>query len=191
MKCCFIQLFIRVFTVCHSTWFCWIWFFTSLEAIFQLFWDGPSWVEPVLSMDKYVLLKDTTQWLRWGLNPQPLGLESSTLPLGPLIVPDWPFYMSLIWMTCFLYKRLWWYQAYISSNKDPIQSVSNIKQSGHAQHFSLWWWLAYMASNDHPDQTVLRSSPIRFDTNSGKPVPVLRNIITSVVHKVNSFFDRF
>ena len=26
------------------------------------------------------LLKDTTQWHRWGSNPQPLGLESSTLP---------------------------------------------------------------------------------------------------------------
>ena len=28
------------------------------------------------------LLKDTTQWHRWGSNPQPFGLESSTLPLS-------------------------------------------------------------------------------------------------------------
>ena len=28
------------------------------------------------------LLKDTRQWCRWGSNPQPLGLESSTLPLS-------------------------------------------------------------------------------------------------------------
>ena len=28
------------------------------------------------------LLKDTTQWHRWGSNPQPLGLESSTLQLS-------------------------------------------------------------------------------------------------------------
>ena len=28
------------------------------------------------------LLKDTTQWRRWGSNPRPLGLESSTLPLS-------------------------------------------------------------------------------------------------------------
>ena len=28
------------------------------------------------------LLKDTTQWRRWGLNPRPFGLESSTLPLS-------------------------------------------------------------------------------------------------------------
>ena len=28
------------------------------------------------------LLKDTTQWRRWGLNPRPFSLESSTLPLS-------------------------------------------------------------------------------------------------------------
>ena len=28
------------------------------------------------------LLKDTTQWRRWGSNPRPLSLESSTLPLS-------------------------------------------------------------------------------------------------------------
>ena len=28
------------------------------------------------------LLKNTTQWRRWGSNPRPLGLELSTLPLG-------------------------------------------------------------------------------------------------------------
>ena len=28
------------------------------------------------------LLKDTKQWHRWGLNPRPLSLESSTLPLS-------------------------------------------------------------------------------------------------------------
>ena len=28
------------------------------------------------------LLKDTTQWRRWGSNPRPLGLDSSTLPLS-------------------------------------------------------------------------------------------------------------
>ena len=49
---------------------------------FQLCRDGSSWVEPVLSKDKCVLLKGTTQWRRWGSNPRPLGLESSTLPLS-------------------------------------------------------------------------------------------------------------
>ena len=41
-----------------------------------------SWVKPVPSTDKSVLLKDTTQWRRWGSNLQPLNLESSTLPLS-------------------------------------------------------------------------------------------------------------
>ena len=52
------------------------------STIFQSYRDGSSWVEPVLSWDQCVLLKDTTQWRRWGSNPQPLGLESSTLPLS-------------------------------------------------------------------------------------------------------------
>ena len=37
--------------------------------IFQLCWDGASWVEPVLSKDKCVLLKDTTQWRGVKLEP--------------------------------------------------------------------------------------------------------------------------
>ena len=35
------------------------------------------------------LLKDTTQWCRWGSNPRPFGLDSSTLPLRPLSGPIW------------------------------------------------------------------------------------------------------
>ena len=62
---------------------CLIQFFTSQSTIFQLCLDGSSLVEPVLSKDKCVLLKDTTQWRQWGSNPLPLGLESSTLPLSP------------------------------------------------------------------------------------------------------------
>ena len=45
---------------------CLIPFFTSQSTIFQLCRDGSSWVEPVLSQDKCVLLKDTTQWRQWG-----------------------------------------------------------------------------------------------------------------------------
>ena len=36
-----------------------IWFFTSQSTVFQLCRDGSSWVEPVLSKDKCVLLKVT------------------------------------------------------------------------------------------------------------------------------------
>ena len=49
---------------------------------FQLCLDGSSLVEPVLSKDKCVLLKDTTQWCRWDSNSLPLSLESSTLRLS-------------------------------------------------------------------------------------------------------------
>ena len=62
--------------------FCLLWYFTSHSTIFQLCQDGSSWVEPVLSKHKCVLLKDTTQWGQWGSNQRPLGLESSTLPLS-------------------------------------------------------------------------------------------------------------
>ena len=37
------------------------------------------WTSPKLGL--MFLLKDTTQWHRWGSNLRPLGLESSTLPL--------------------------------------------------------------------------------------------------------------
>ena len=50
------------------------------STIYQLCRDGSSWVEPVLSKDKCVLLKDTTQWHSWGSNPQPnpwLGRKES------------------------------------------------------------------------------------------------------------------
>ena len=62
--------------------FCFIWFFTSQSTIFQLCRNGSSWVEPPLSKDKCVLLKDTTQWRWWCSNPQPLDLKSSTLLLS-------------------------------------------------------------------------------------------------------------
>ena len=64
---------------------CLVWFFASQSTIFQLCGDGSSWVEPVLSKDKYVLLKDTTQCRRWGSNPRPLGIESSILGHSPPI----------------------------------------------------------------------------------------------------------
>ena len=41
--------------------FCLISFLMSQSTIFQLCWDMSTWVEPVLSKDKYVLLKDITQ----------------------------------------------------------------------------------------------------------------------------------
>ena len=72
----------------------------SQSTISQLCWDRSSSVEPALSKDKCVLLKDTTHWRWWGSNPQPLCLESSTIPLchcapqylflTPLDMNNWP-----------------------------------------------------------------------------------------------------
>ena len=76
--------------LCFSStrWFlfvCLIWFFRSYWLnIFQLCRDGSSWVEPVLSKDKCVLLKATTQWRRRGSMPRPpwsLVKHSTTDPL--------------------------------------------------------------------------------------------------------------
>ena len=42
------------------------------------------------------LLKDTTQWRWWGLNPRPLGLESSTLPLSHCTTSDCCIFIDLL-----------------------------------------------------------------------------------------------
>ena len=60
--------------------FCLIWSLTSQSTIFQLCRDRSSWVEAVLSKDKCVLLKDTTQVTL--ANTRRLSLKSSTLPLS-------------------------------------------------------------------------------------------------------------
>ena len=52
------------------------------STVFQLCQDWSSWVEPVLSSDNCVLLKNTTQCRQQGLNLLHLSLESSTLPLS-------------------------------------------------------------------------------------------------------------
>ena len=48
-------------TILNLVYFCLIGFFTSQSTTFQLCRNRSSWVEPVLSKDKCVLLKDTTQ----------------------------------------------------------------------------------------------------------------------------------
>ena len=65
------------------------------SAIFQLYRDGSSWVEPVQSLS---LLKDTTQWRQWCSNPRPFRLESNTLPLSPSDVNQrWYFELRDVW----------------------------------------------------------------------------------------------
>ena len=52
------------------------------------------------------LLKDTMQWRRWGSNPRPLCLESSTLPLRYCTPSSWygtrddPKVLILAWYLC-------------------------------------------------------------------------------------------
>ena len=65
--------------------FFFIWFFTSHQQSFS--YKGKlkgqvflGWTSTKLGL--MFLLKDTKQWHRWGSNPRPLGLESSTLPLS-------------------------------------------------------------------------------------------------------------
>ena len=65
---------IRVFPVCYSDKnfvliVCLVWFFMSQSKKIQLCWDGSSWVEPVLSKEKCVLLKDMTQLRLRPANP--------------------------------------------------------------------------------------------------------------------------
>ena len=60
--------------------FCLIWFLrpiNNLSVIKGRVFLG--WTSTKLGL--MFLLKDTTQWRRWGSNPRPFGLESSTLPL--------------------------------------------------------------------------------------------------------------
>ena len=52
------------------------------STIFQLNRDRSSWVEPVLSWDKCVSLKDPYTVMPVRLDLRPLSLESSTLPLS-------------------------------------------------------------------------------------------------------------
>ena len=67
------------------------------STIFQLNRDGSSWVEPVLSKDKCVLLKDhnavTPVWLEPAA-PQSRVKHSTTEPMGSLytFICDWCMY---------------------------------------------------------------------------------------------------
>ena len=65
----------------RSLFVCLIWFFTSHQQSFSYKGTGLSaWTSTKLGL--MFLLKDTTQWRRWGSNPRSFGLESSTLPLS-------------------------------------------------------------------------------------------------------------
>ena len=68
-------------TLC--SFFCFVWFdslhpINNLSIIKGRVFLG--WTSTKLGL--MFLLKDTTQWRRWGSNPRPFGLESCALPLS-------------------------------------------------------------------------------------------------------------
>ena len=79
--------------------FCLIWFFYVPSTIFQLNRDRSSWVEPVLSWDRYVLLKDHNAVTPVRLEPtapRSRVKHSTTEPLRSLN------YSLLIWYAAWL-----------------------------------------------------------------------------------------
>ena len=80
--------------------------------------------------------RTTTQWRRWGSNPRPFGLESSTLPLShcapSLSMQCRPYFFTVCQSTCYgvcLSKqcRPWWNAALcsISSGSSLFANVCN------------------------------------------------------------------
>ena len=75
-------------------------------------WVFPDWTS---TKQGYVLLKDTTQWRRWGSNPQPLDLGSSTLLLR-LNYFTWCSVYRENYRSCFFFFI-------------PVRVISSIKNS--------------------------------------------------------------
>ena len=75
-----------IFADLVSLTYCLTWFFNSLGPINYLsVIKGQVFLGwTITKLGLMFLLKDTTQWSRWGLNPWALNLESSTLPLRSL-----------------------------------------------------------------------------------------------------------
>ena len=71
--------------------------FDSLHPINNLL-DKQGRVEPVLSKDKCVLLKDHNAVTPVRLEPRPLGFESSNLPLRSLLTFALSLFYILIYM---------------------------------------------------------------------------------------------
>ena len=67
------------------------------------------------------LLKDTMQWPRWGSNPLPLSLESSTLPLSHSA----PYWKMLILKKVSRQKQ----------KHEKIPSMQSSFKGGHAAHW--------------------------------------------------------
>ena len=64
------------------TFVCLIWFLTSHQQSFSYVGTGLPGLNQYYARINVSCSRTTTQWRRWGSNPPPLGLESSTLPLS-------------------------------------------------------------------------------------------------------------
>ena len=82
------------------------------STILQVNKDGSSWVEPVLTYDKCVLLKDHNPVTPVRLEPAALGLESNTPPLSHF-APRYEGLSKSSWTNCWIHlkicKYLFWY----------------------------------------------------------------------------------
>ena len=74
------------------------------------------------------LLKDTTQWHRWGSNLRPFGLESSTLPLSHCAPTSWYLctlkiqiilHINTVWSESLFYS--WRNDGPLATHRAPIQ----------------------------------------------------------------------
>ena len=120
------------------------------------------------------LLKDTTQWCRWGSNPRPLGLESSTLPMShraPLKQMRRLIRSRLIWIStvfkCFgRWESLFW-KAGFSSNCQAWNFITEI---------SILVWGHYFFGQDFHCLLIIKYCSVAFSS-------LLRICWTSVLWK--------
>ena len=141
-----------------------IWFFMSQSKMFQLCWDRSSWVEPVLSKVKWVLLKYSTEWRWWGSNPWPLGLKSSTLPLSHCAPYEDPDKMQKIHhynnvCTVCCDKTFFWERYQKSFGNYNLQPICTM------DHQAVTWkfcWV-YKGLNLYPIETPFDASANRAD----------------------------
>ena len=82
MPCFVIVAFRWSFIYVKFTRFCFDLILYVPSTIFQLYRDGLPGLNQYWARINVSYSRTTTQWRRWGSNPRPFGLESSTLPLS-------------------------------------------------------------------------------------------------------------
>ena len=121
--------------LCRCTCFYLIWIFKSHQQTFRYVGTGLPGLNQYKARINVSCSKTTTQWHWWGSNPQPLGLESRTLPLShyapQMHMLTWAFLINLIstnisctgfiWSQIIFYNTYrQWYEAF-----EPSHLISN------------------------------------------------------------------